>query len=78
MALKDEIAEIEATLRGAGASLERVLAEARVDRSTWTRWKNGAITGARYDNMARVREAVAAALRETRATGNPSNHGRAA
>lgn len=62
MSLSTEIKDIEQGLRNAGANLDAVLATAKVDRSTWTRWKNGSVTGARYDTMARVREAVAAAL----------------
>jgi hypothetical protein len=62
MSLSDDIKDIERSLREAGANLDSVLQAAKVDRSTWTRWKNGSITGARYDTMERVRGAVAAAL----------------
>lgn len=62
MALTTEIAEMENALREAGVNLDAVLANAHVDRSTWTRWKNGSVKGARYDTMARVKDAVVGAI----------------
>ncbi len=73
MSLSAEIKDIEFSLRGAGADLETVLKDARVDRSTWTRWKNGSVTGARYDTMARIRESVRVALAAARDRSSPSN-----
>lgn len=62
MTLSDEVLATEATLRDAGVSLDEVLATADVDRSTWTRWKNGSVKGARYDTMAKIKAAVAAKI----------------
>lgn len=62
MTLQTEIATLEGDLRDAGVSLDIVLSAASVDRSTWTRWKNGSVKGARYDTIVRVKAAAADAL----------------
>ena len=62
MSLSDDIEALEAELTGAGVALDAVLGAAKVNRSTWTRWKNGSVKGARYDTMARVREAARSAM----------------
>lgn len=67
MTLADETKTIEATLRDAGIGLEDVLAHAGVDRSTWTRWKNGAVKYARYDTITKVKAAADQALANARA-----------
>lgn len=69
MSLKEDITAIEGALSEAGANLDRMLVAAGVNRSTWTRWKNGSVTGARYDTFARVRAAADVAIREARAAG---------
>jgi hypothetical protein len=66
MNLQEDVLEIERALDKAGASLERMLAAAGVNRSTWTRWKNGSVTGARYDTISRVRSAADAAIAATK------------
>jgi transcriptional regulator with XRE-family HTH domain len=62
MSLQTEIEDLDATLARMGASLDQMLAAAGVNRSTWTRWKNGSVKGARYDTMEKVRAAAAAAM----------------
>jgi hypothetical protein len=62
MSLEREVEEIEATLSKAGVPLDVVLAKADVNRSTWTRWKNGTVKGARYDTWSKVKEAAAEAV----------------
>lgn len=62
MSLQVEVAEIEAALGQASVSLDDVLAKAGVNRSTWTRWKNGAVKGARYDTLTKVKSAAAEAM----------------
>lgn len=58
MKLSDEIKDIEKALKDDGLDLVAILQSARVDRSTWTRWKSGSVRGARYDTMSRVRDAI--------------------
>jgi hypothetical protein len=41
MNTRQKIAQIERSLRRAKVSVNTVCREARVDRSTWTRWKTG-------------------------------------
>lgn len=62
MTLAIEIRTLEASLKAAGLQVDPILKIAEVDRSTWTRWKSGAVKGARYDTFARVRTAADAAL----------------
>lgn len=62
MSLQQDIEALEAELKAAGLKVDAVLAVAKIDRSTWTRWKNGSVKGARYDTMARVREAAQSAI----------------
>ncbi|WP_091738887.1 hypothetical protein [Phenylobacterium immobile] len=66
MTLQNEIIEIEGALRTAGVPIDQILTQAGIDRSTWTRWKNGSVTGARYDSMVRVRAAVEEAAAQKR------------
>lgn len=66
MTLSAEIDDLERSLRGAGIAVEDVLSTARINRSTWTRWKNGSVQGARYDAIARVRAAADAAIKAKR------------
>lgn len=58
MTLSDEVKALEALIIGNGVSVDAVLSEASVDRSTWTRWKNSSVKGARYDTIQRVRDAA--------------------
>lgn len=67
MSLKAEVEEIETALKGANVPLDVVLADAGVDRSTWTRWKSGVVTGARYDTWSRVKTAASEALNRSAA-----------
>lgn len=62
MTLSDEAKAIEKTLRDAGLRLADILHAAGVDRSTWTRWKNGKSKFGRYDTMSRVKQAAEAAV----------------
>jgi hypothetical protein len=62
MTLKAEVAEIEAALSEADVPLDAVLVKAGINRSTWTRWKSGTVTGARYDTWSKVKSAAADAL----------------
>lgn len=64
MTLSDEITSLEASLKASGRSIADVLAEAGVNRSTWTRWKNGDVRGARYDTFQRVKTAAAKRTRQ--------------
>jgi hypothetical protein len=43
MATKDEITEFETRANKAGLKIAAVLREAGIDRSLWTRWKNGSV-----------------------------------
>lgn len=65
MDTKNEIAEFEKAVRGAGLDIAKVLREAGIDRSMWTRWKNGT-TVPRLDNWRAV-EAAAAKLQKAAA-----------
>lgn len=62
MSLQAEISDLDKALRDAGVSVDAVLQQADINRSTWTRWKSGTVTGARYDDVMRVRAIVATAL----------------
>lgn len=66
MSLVSEIRDLEDRLRTVGASLDGVIESAGINRSTWTRWKNGSVQGARYDTIARVRAAAEAAIKTKR------------
>ena len=66
MSLSAEIADLERSLREADVPLDGVITSAGINRSTWTRWKNGSVQGARYDTIARVREAAVAAIKTKR------------
>lgn len=58
MTLSDEIQGIEAEIKSRGRSIADVLTQAGVNRSTWTRWKNGEVRGARYDTIQKVKAAA--------------------
>lgn len=60
-----DIKEIEARLKEAGVPVEAMLANAGVDRSTWTRWKAGAFSP-RLSKWRDVESAVRAALSNDR------------
>lgn len=60
--LSIEINAIEAKLKSRGVRLDAVLRLAGVNRTTWTRWKNKTVPGARYDTLSRVNSAVEAAM----------------
>lgn len=66
MSLSAEIADLERSLREADVPLDGVITSAGINRSTWTRWKNGSVQGARYDAIARVRAAADAAIKSKR------------
>ena len=42
MNIEDEVSEVEKKLKASGLKVDDVLRLAKVDRSTWTRWKSGA------------------------------------
>jgi hypothetical protein len=42
MAFRDELFELRRALKSANVKVADVLGAAKVDRSTWTRWNNGA------------------------------------
>jgi hypothetical protein len=67
MSLQSEISDLDKALRDAGVSVDAVLQEAGINRSTWTRWKSGAVPGARYDDVMRVKEVAAASLEKASA-----------
>ncbi len=69
MTLSAEIADLERSLREANIPLDGVITSAGINRSTWTRWKNGSVQGARYDAIARVRAAADAAIKSKRRRG---------
>lgn len=56
MDTKHEIVEFEKVVRGAGLGIADVLREAGIDRSMWTRWKNGT-TVPRLDNWRSMEKA---------------------
>lgn len=58
----DEVREFEERAKAAGISIADVLRRAEIDRSMWTRWKNGT-TIPRLDNWRAV-ERAAAELRD--------------
>lgn len=58
MSTNSEILEFETKVRSAGITIADVLREAGVDRSLWTRWKNGTTTP-RLDNWRSVERAAA-------------------
>lgn len=79
MTLAHEITDLETALREAGVALDGVLLSAGINRSTWTRWKNGSVQGARYDAISRVRSAASDAIaKRLAANGNDHPDGRAA
>lgn len=41
MSLRETIKEMEAQVKGAGASVPQLCEQAGIKRSTWTRWKSG-------------------------------------
>lgn len=43
MATKDEVTAFEDQVNAAGLKIAAVLREAGIDRSLWTRWKNGTV-----------------------------------
>ncbi len=57
MATKDEVADFEKTARLEGLSIADILREAGIDRSMWTRWKNGT-TVPRLDNWRAIEKAL--------------------
>lgn len=58
METADEIRALETRAQGAGLRIADVLRHAGVDRSMWTRWKNGD-TVPRLDNWRAVERALA-------------------
>ena len=66
MSTTDEITEFEAKAVAAGVRIADVLREAGIDRSMWTRWKNGT-TVPRLDNWRAVEGAFAALTNKTAA-----------
>ncbi len=54
MAFTDELSSLKQDLASADVSIADVLARAGVDRSTWTRWNNGA-SRPRFETWAAVR-----------------------
>jgi hypothetical protein len=43
MATKDEVTAFEDRANDAGLTIAAILREAGIDRSLWTRWKNGTV-----------------------------------
>lgn len=68
MSLQAEISDLDKALRDAGVSVDAVIQGAGINRSTWTRWKGGAVTGARYDDVIRVKAVAAAAMEKAGAS----------
>lgn len=58
MSTPDEILALEKAVRIAGFRVADILRASGVDRSTWTRWRNG-VTSPRLDNWKAVNKAVA-------------------
>lgn len=56
MTVSDKVVEMEAGLKAAGSSVLHLCQEARIKRSTWTRWKSSTTT----PNMATWERAVTA------------------
>ncbi len=50
---KDHVVELESRLKLGGVKVHDVLVAANLDRSTWTRWKQGKLTP-RMDSWMRV------------------------
>ena len=65
MSTADEITAFEKSVQDRGLRIADVLREAAIDRSMWTRWKNGSTTP-RLDNWRAV-ERAADALAEAAA-----------
>ena len=61
MNLRSEIAKRENRIKEIGVSLDDILEEAGVDRSTWTRWKNGAIGSPKLKSWSAIDQAIAKA-----------------
>lgn len=57
MSTADEIAAFEKSVQDRGLRIADVLREAAIDRSMWTRWKNGSTTP-RLDNWRAVERAA--------------------
>ncbi|MGV8833269.1 MAG: hypothetical protein ACOH2N_14945 [Devosia sp.] len=57
MSTTDEILALERAARIAGFRVADILRAANLDRSTWTRWRNG-VTSPRLDNWRAVHKAV--------------------
>ena len=57
MSTTDEILALEKAARIAGFRVADILRAAKLDRSTWTRWRNG-VTSPRLDNWRTVHRAV--------------------
>lgn len=57
MSTADEIAAFEKSVQDRGLRIADVLREASIDRSMWTRWKNGSTTP-RLDNWRAVERAA--------------------
>ncbi|WP_193336190.1 hypothetical protein [Devosia beringensis] len=57
MSTADEIAAFEKSVQDRGLRIADVLREATIDRSMWTRWKNGSTTP-RLDNWRAVERAA--------------------
>lgn len=57
MSTSTEISEFEKRLHKSGVKIADVLREAGIDRSMWTRWKNGSTTP-RLDNWRAVEKAA--------------------
>lgn len=58
---KDHVDRLASRLKEEGVPIDLVLSEAKVDRSTWTRWKQGKLTP-RMDSWMRVKAAAEARL----------------
>jgi hypothetical protein len=54
---KTQVLSLEERLKGSGIKVADVLSAARVDYSTWTRWKQGKLTP-RMDSWMRVTAAA--------------------
>ena len=57
MSTQTEIAELEERAKTSGVNIADVLRRAKIDRSMWTRWKNGK-TVPRLDNWRAVEAAL--------------------
>jgi hypothetical protein len=62
MIVKAEIRALESRLSKAGVPLDRLFARAKIDRSTWSRWKSGATTSPRLQAWLDAKRAVAKLL----------------